>query len=109
VAEVGVAGIPDKIRGEAVKAWVVLRDGQQVSIAEIRAYCRTKLVAYKVPRYVEFRESLPKTLVGKVLRRELVHEEVSRRGSPSQSRPQVEEERGYQPAIISPVPGLSSH
>jgi long-chain acyl-CoA synthetase len=109
VAEVGVAGIPDKIRGEAVKAWVVLRDGQQVSIAEIRAYCRTKLVAYKVPRYVEFRESLPKTLVGKVLRRELVHEEVSRRDSPSQSRPQVEEERGYQPAIISPVPGLSSH
>ncbi len=74
VAEVGVAGIPDKLRGEAVKAWVVLREGQQVTAAEIRAYCREKLIAYKVPRYVEFRDGLPKTLVGKVLRRELVAE-----------------------------------
>jgi long-chain acyl-CoA synthetase len=109
VAEVGVAGIPDKIRGEAVKAWVVLRDGQQVSSAEIRAYCRTKLVAFKVPRYVEFRESLPKTLVGKVLRRELIREEISRRGSLSQSRSPVEVERCRRPAVISPVAGLSSH
>ncbi len=74
VAEVGVAGIPDKLRGEAVKAWVVLREGQQVTAAEIRAYCRQQLVAYKVPRYVDFRDSLPKSMVGKVLRRELVAE-----------------------------------
>jgi long-chain acyl-CoA synthetase len=86
VAEVGVAGIPDRLRGEAVKAWVVLREGQQVSAAEIRAYCRERLVDYKVPRKVEFRDSLPKTLVGKVLRRELAREERVRHGSLSQSQ-----------------------
>ena len=77
VSEVGVAGIPDQMRGEAVKAWVVLREGQQATVAEIRSYCRENLVAYKVPRHVEFRDSLPKTLVGKVLRRELVREHVA--------------------------------
>ena len=72
VAEVGVAGVPDDRQGEAVKAWVVLREGQQASADEIRAYCRERLAAYKVPRQIEFRDSLPKTMVGKVLRRELV-------------------------------------
>jgi long-chain acyl-CoA synthetase len=86
VAEVGVAGIPDRLRGEAVKAWVVLREGQQASAAEIRAYCRERLVDYKVPRKVEFRDSLPKTLVGKVLRRELPREERARHGLPAQSQ-----------------------
>jgi long-chain acyl-CoA synthetase len=77
VSEVGVAGIPDKLRGEAVKAWVVLREGQQATAAEIRTYCRENLVAYKVPRHVEFRDSLPKTTIGKVLRRDLVQEHVA--------------------------------
>jgi len=71
VAEVGVAGVPDEYQGEAVKAWIVLGKGKKASAEEIRAYCRERLVAYKVPKHVEFRESLPKTLVGKVLRREL--------------------------------------
>jgi long-chain acyl-CoA synthetase len=74
VEEVGVAGIPDKLRGEAVKAWVVLREGQKVTAAQIRAYCRKQLVTYKVPRYVDFRDNLPKSTVGKVLRRQLVLE-----------------------------------
>jgi long-chain acyl-CoA synthetase len=69
VAEVGVAGIPDRTKGEAVKAWVVLRAGQTVSEADLRAYCREKLAPYKVPAKVEFRADLPKTMVGKVLRR----------------------------------------
>jgi long-chain acyl-CoA synthetase len=85
VAEVGVAGIPDKLRGEAVKAWVVLRPGQQATGAEIRAYCRKMLVSYKVPKQVEFRDSLPKTAVGKILRRELAREEIAARGLPSAS------------------------
>ena len=72
-----MAGIPDKLQGEAVKAWVVLQKGQQATAAEIRTYCRENLVAYKVPRHVEFRDSLPKTLVGKVLRRELIREHVA--------------------------------
>ncbi len=95
VIEVGVAGIPDKLRGEAVKAWVVLREDQRVTSADIRAYCRQRLSAYKVPRYVEFRDSLPKTLVGKVLRRELVREDVARRPQGDQAQ------RRAQPAPVS--------
>jgi long-chain acyl-CoA synthetase len=72
VAEVSVAGVPDDYQGEVAKAWIVLRAGQQVTADEIRTYCREKLAAYKVPKHVEFRDNLPKTMVGKVLRRELV-------------------------------------
>jgi long-chain acyl-CoA synthetase len=54
-----------------VKAWVVLRPGQQVSEADLRAFCRNTLAPYKVPAKVEFRAELPKTMVGKVLRRAL--------------------------------------
>ena len=71
VAEVGVAGVADPSKGEAVRAWVVLRAGQTVSEAELRAFCRDKLAPYKVPAKVEFRTELPKTMVGKVLRRAL--------------------------------------
>lgn len=78
VNEVGVVGVPDEYQGEAVKAWVVLRPDQQVTADEIRAYCRKKLAGYKVPKHIEFTDSLPKTLVGKVLRRELVEKEKSR-------------------------------
>ena len=71
IAEVGVAGIGDATQGEAVKAWVVLRAGQTVTEADLRAFCREKLAPYKVPSRVEFRAELPKTLIGKVLRRAL--------------------------------------
>jgi long-chain acyl-CoA synthetase len=71
VAEVGVAGVPDATKGEAVKAWVVLREGQTVSEADLRAFCRETLAPYKVPSKIEFRADLPKTMVGKVLRRVL--------------------------------------
>lgn len=72
VAEVCVAGIPDAHSVEAVKAWVVLYPGKQVSEIELQAYCREKLAGYKVPKSVEFRDSLPKSNIGKILRRELV-------------------------------------
>jgi long-chain acyl-CoA synthetase len=71
VSEVGVAGVPDEAKGEAVRAWVVLRAGQQASEAELRAFCKERLAPYKVPSKVEFRAELPKTMVGKVLRRML--------------------------------------
>lgn len=74
VAEVGVAGVTDDYQGEAVKAWVVLHPGKTVTAEEIKSYCREKLAAYKVPKHIEFRESLPKTMIGKVLRRELSKE-----------------------------------
>ena len=75
VSEVSVAGIPDPKQTEAVKAWVVLREGSQATAEEIQEFCRNKLTAYKIPKYVEFRKELPKTLIGKVLRRVLQEEE----------------------------------
>ena len=76
VAEVGVAGVPDERLGELVKAWVVLRSGQQLTAGELRAYCKQNMAAYKVPKQIEFRDSLPKSPVGKVLRRELVRRDA---------------------------------
>ncbi len=72
VLEVGVAGVPDPYQGEAVKAWVVLRPGSQLTVDELREHCRKDLAAYKVPKHVEFILVLPKSTVGKVLRRKLV-------------------------------------
>jgi len=71
------AGIPDAYRGETVKAFIVLKNGQQATPEEIIGFCREKLAAYKVPRLVEFRQSLPQSAVGKVLRRMLREEEMN--------------------------------
>ncbi len=73
VMECGVAGIPDPYRGETVKAWVVKKD-DSLTENEIKAWCKEKLAAYKVPTHIEFRAELPKTTVGKILRRELVRQ-----------------------------------
>jgi long-chain acyl-CoA synthetase len=74
VLEVGVAGVPDATKGEVAHAWVVLKPGQSATAEELRMYCRERLAPYKVPAQVEFRSELPKTMVGKVLRRALVAE-----------------------------------
>jgi len=74
VMEVSVAGVPDPLKGEVPKAWVILRSGQSATESELRAHCRERLAPYKVPVQVEFRKELPKTMVGKVLRRLLVEE-----------------------------------
>jgi long-chain acyl-CoA synthetase len=71
VAEVGVAGIADEVKGETVKAWVVLRADQAVTEADLRAFCRGRIAPYKIPSCIEFRTELPKTVVGKVMRRAL--------------------------------------
>jgi long-chain acyl-CoA synthetase len=78
VSEVGVAGIPDAYQGEAVKAWVVLKEDETATAEEIQLHCRKKLTAYKVPKFVEFRTELPKTLVGKILKRILVEGEIAK-------------------------------
>ncbi|MFT4415095.1 AMP-binding protein [Fredinandcohnia humi] len=75
VQEAVVAGIPDPYRGETVKAYVVLKEGQQCTEEELDKHCRKHLASYKVPRVYEFKTELPKTIVGKVLRRVLVEEE----------------------------------
>lgn len=74
VLEVGVAGIPDPYRGETVKAWVVLKPGETATEAEIQEFCKEHLAKFKIPTHVEFRTELPKTMVGKILRRELVRQ-----------------------------------
>ncbi len=75
VLEAVVAGIPDPKSGEIVKAYVVLKPGETTTAEEISRFCEDKLTGYKRPKQIEFRESLPKTAVGKILRRQLVDEE----------------------------------
>jgi long-chain acyl-CoA synthetase len=74
VLEVGVGGIPDPQRGETVKAWIVVKPGEELTEAELKAFCKEHLAPYKVPTHYEFRSELPKTTVGKILRRELVRQ-----------------------------------
>jgi long-chain acyl-CoA synthetase len=79
VFKVAVAGVPDPVRGdEVVKAWVVVQPGHTVTEDELKKFCEDKLAKFKWPRYIEFRDDLPETMVGKVLRRELVAQEKAR-------------------------------
>jgi long-chain acyl-CoA synthetase len=71
-------GLPDQMKGETVKAFVVLRPGATASDVEIKSFCRERLAPYKLPSQIEFVTDLPKTQVGKVLRRELKQREVAR-------------------------------
>lgn len=74
IQEVTVAGIPDEYRGETVKAFIVRKQGVTITEEELDEFCRERLAAYKVPRLYDFRKELPKSAIGKVLRRELVKE-----------------------------------
>jgi long-chain acyl-CoA synthetase len=80
VRQAVTVGLPDAYRGETVKAFVVLKAGESADEAEIVAFCRERLSAYKAPRLIEFRDSLPTSGVGKVLRR-LLREEAPGGGS----------------------------
>jgi long-chain acyl-CoA synthetase len=71
VLEAAVIGVPDSYRGEAVKAFITLKPGATATADEVIEFCRANLAKYKVPTLVEFMTSLPKSAVGKVLRREL--------------------------------------
>ncbi len=75
VLEAAAVGVPDSYKGEVVKAFVVLRSGTRATAEEIIEHCRRQLAPYKVPRAVEFRAQLPKSLVGKILRHDLMEEE----------------------------------
>ena len=78
VMEACVVGIPHALRGELVKAFLVLKPGEEATVDEIRTFCKEYLVTYKIPKAVEFRQEIPKSQVGKVLRRLLVEEEVAK-------------------------------
>lgn len=88
VAEAVAVSVPHKTRGETLKAYIVPKDGETITAAELIAHCRSKLANYKIPRFFEFRTELPKNLVGKVLRRVLRAEEEAR------LREKVDELRG---------------
>ncbi|MBP8948445.1 MAG: fatty acid--CoA ligase, partial [Candidatus Promineofilum sp.] len=66
-----VVGVPDERHGEEVKAYVILKPGQQVAEEELIDWCRECMAGYKYPRVIEFREALPMTATGKILKREL--------------------------------------
>jgi long-chain acyl-CoA synthetase len=78
VMEACVIGVPNALRGELVKAYIVLKPGEEATVDEIRTFCKEYLTLYKVPKSVEFRKEIPKSQVGKVLRRVLVEEEVAK-------------------------------
>jgi long-chain acyl-CoA synthetase len=87
IQEAAVVGIPDSYRGETVKAFIVLKGGTALSSDEVIAWCRERLAPYKVPRQVEFRDSLPKSGVGKYLRRELRLESIQANSDISKASP----------------------
>jgi len=77
VMDACVIGVPDEYRGETVRTYIVLKPGQTLTAEELTAYCRERLAPYKVPKQIVFREALPKTLIGKVLRRALRDEALA--------------------------------
>ena len=89
VAECCTIGVPDPKRGETVKSFIVLKEGAQVDADSLIAHCRENLAAYKVPRLIEFRDTLPKSTLLKLLRRVLLDEElekIKRAESPASRR-----------------------
>jgi long-chain acyl-CoA synthetase len=86
VKEAVVAGIPHPYRGETVKAYIILKEGQTATEQEIIEFCRGKMAKFKVPTAVEFRTQLPKTTVGTILRRMLVAEEKEKQKAAAQPK-----------------------
>jgi long-chain acyl-CoA synthetase len=78
VLEAAAVGVPIPDKGERVKIYIVLKEGETATEEEFIAFCKENLAPYKVPKYVDFRDDLPKTQIGKVLRRELLEEEKKR-------------------------------
>jgi long-chain acyl-CoA synthetase len=78
IVEAAVVGVPHETRGEVAKAFVVLKEGRSMTEDELRTWCKKEMRAYMVPKYIEFRKTLPKTMVGKVLRRALVEDEQAK-------------------------------
>ena len=91
IMEACAIGVPDGYSGERVKAYVVLKSGQSASEQEIIDYCKERMTNYKVPKYVEFVAELPKSPIGKILRKELRLDDLNKAGAASASQSE-----GYQ-------------
>ena len=85
ILEACAIGIPDPYRGETVKAFIVVKPGETLTEEEITRHCRERLAAYKVPKAIAFLDSLPKSAVGKILRRELRAREMKQQGQTAQT------------------------
>ena len=81
VQEAAVIGVPDPYRGETVRAYIVLKPGQRATAEELTAFCRERLAVYKIPKQFVFRDELPKSLIGKVVRR-VLREEAAAEAQP---------------------------
>jgi long-chain acyl-CoA synthetase len=77
VEEVAVCGVPDRHRGEIVKAFVKLGDGEELTVVDLRVFLKDKLAPFQMPRKIEFRDSLPKTLIGKISKKDLIAEDAA--------------------------------
>lgn len=95
ILEAAVIGAHDAYRGETVKAFIVLREGEAATEEEIIAYCQQHLARFKAPKLVEFRKELPKSLIGKVLRRVLSEEERTRQIAGEQLAQGVQKEMSH--------------
>ena len=93
ILEATVAGVPDPKSIERVKAYVVLKPGQTATVEEIMEFCKERLTGYKRPAMIEFRDSLPKTMVGKILRRQLVAEDKAKAAQASAADKSPEKEK----------------
>lgn len=82
ILEAAVVGVPDAIMGEEVKAYIVLKPQEQMTIDEVRDFCRQNLASFKVPRYVEFIDELPKNIIGKTLKKHLKKRDASKETNP---------------------------
>jgi len=78
ILEACAIGTPDAYSGERIKAFVVLKEGEEATAEEIIEYCRDNLARYKIPKYVEFVTDLPKSAIGKILRKELMRMELAK-------------------------------
>ncbi len=95
VAEAVVVGIPHRNRGEVLKAFIVVKEGEELSTSDITSHCREKLANYKIPKYIDFCEELPKTLVGKVLRRALRDEEIRKQKESGEFEKNMQKEEDF--------------
>jgi long-chain acyl-CoA synthetase len=87
VKEAACYGVPDPYRGQTVKVAIVLKKGESATEDEITEFCRARLARYKVPKLIEFTDELPKSLIGKVLRRVLVEREMAKHGAMQKEQP----------------------
>ena len=105
IREAVTVGVNHRSRGETVKAYIVPEEGANLTVPEVVAFCRQKLASFKVPRLIEFREELPKTMVGKVLRR-ILREEELHKSDTAQDKEQLVPEETSKEEVSAPEAGI---